>query len=1210
MQTRSRTAKPEPPSGEKAELSTQPQHAHVLVAGTGPAGMIAALALSRAGFKVTLAGPDVSVGDGRTTALMNPALAMLDRLGVLEKVKPQAAPLKVMRIVDATRRLVRSPTVTFRASEIGEERFGLNMPNAVLNKVLGEAVAAEPGIEWRRSLVAEWNLGGERAAATLADGSEVCAALAVAADGRLSPARRAAGIDVSSHAYPQAALVLNFSHRSEHGFVSTEFHTETGPCTQVPLPGNRSSLVWVVRPETAAELAALDDATLSLRIEERMQSMLGRVSVDSGRQIYPLSTSTPRRFAARRLALGGEAAARGKPAGKPFTDLLRGRIGKVAAWSEAEARILEGACFHPGLEASEVSAVASRLVEAGAEERVLRALESTPPSPHVAELCTTMGSWSSEDALRKARTLVATGTLEGEVRFRLAKALTARGDAIPVETFLRAIREPSEGSEAGWLDPADLLFLQRSGLDRRQIAAAMLRSPDAEHRGRAVAALLGSRSVAAEPLDLLRRFVENADAVSDARAARAASRRLLANGDGTGIPFLLGEVRRGYGSRSRVSPVRLLRQAAADGEARSLGAAIGANGAGSPFLELFRGGAASGVDAKTRNAVLLELLRDIESGGPRDTRADDLLRLMSFEPDRNPTVERLVSCFTWGVRQARRLTGREISVHLATGGALGCTVPGDSRVFVSPMPILRPEHDDATPSTALDPEGEPYGDVLVKALILHEIGHHMYGADEASRAAAAEAARLGIGAVLNLVEDVYLERSMRREEPAFGRAFDLLTAWAFLRAKCDIPVEVLFEQLGERAMAVLSKVALGRARELSSVRLVGGQLLQELERAGSSWARFVRALRLGKGDRHDDAKVREGLGLFEKSAFRRSTPEDRLRIAKRLAGLFASDATGLSGAWGPPFGPPPATELKVAAGSISEAAIQEGVPRRLGADAGRGKGSRGHEAPELARLWRNLDPEERFEKISRVESVTRSAEREQAAARVARPFSRRLRLEMEELDLGNRLEPRTHRVRGRLGRVGLSAALVRRDPRLLVARERRPARDLFLGLLVDCSWSMRYEGSIEKARLFAALFCEAARGLPGIETRILGFDDRLHDAGTADRSAAQSLVPGGGGTNEAGALWNLGLRALESGRTAKAIVEVSDGLPTLCSVAAVRAVVRALEARGVACVQVAVRPLEATSFRDHVLLETPDPAEAARRFAGVLSRVIRRALAG
>ena len=285
-----------------------PQHAQILVAGTGPAGLIAALALARAGFAVTLAGPEASVADGRTTALMNPALAVLERIGVLEKVAPRAAPLRLMRIVDATQRLIRSPTATFRASEIGEERFGLNMPNAVLNAALAEAVSAEPGIEWRRALVEDWHLGPDRATALLADGSEISASLAVAADGRLSPARRAAGIEVSSRSLPQAALVLNFSHRSEHGFASTEFHTETGPFTQVPLPGNRSSLVWVVRPETAAELAALDDDALSLRVEERMQSMLGRVRVEGGRQIYPLSTATPRRFAARRVALVGEAA--------------------------------------------------------------------------------------------------------------------------------------------------------------------------------------------------------------------------------------------------------------------------------------------------------------------------------------------------------------------------------------------------------------------------------------------------------------------------------------------------------------------------------------------------------------------------------------------------------------------------------------------------------------------------------------------------------------------------------------------------------------------------------------------------------------------------------------------------------------------------------------------------------------------------------------
>ena len=124
----------------------------------------------------------------------------------------------------------------------------------------------------------------------------------------MSPAREAAGISTSARSYPQAALVLNFGHRGDHGFTSTEFHTETGPFTQVPLPGNRSSLVWVVRPETARELAALDDLTLSTRVEQRMQSMLGRVSVEPDRQIYPLSTVTPRRFARDRVALVGEAA--------------------------------------------------------------------------------------------------------------------------------------------------------------------------------------------------------------------------------------------------------------------------------------------------------------------------------------------------------------------------------------------------------------------------------------------------------------------------------------------------------------------------------------------------------------------------------------------------------------------------------------------------------------------------------------------------------------------------------------------------------------------------------------------------------------------------------------------------------------------------------------------------------------------------------------
>ncbi|MER9316649.1 UbiH/UbiF family hydroxylase [Mesorhizobium sp. M0659] len=282
--------------------------ARILVAGSGPAGLIAALGFAEAGFPVTLVGPEAGGPDGRTTALMNPALKVLDRLGVLAELAPKAAPLKVMRIVDATSRLIRSPVVTFRAIEIGEKQFGLNLPNSALNPTLAKSVAAHPGIEWLTSMVESWRLDADQAHAVLTDGREVSAALAVAADGRLSPAREAAGIVASVRSYRQAALVLNFGHRIEHGFTSTEFHTETGPFTQVPLPGKRSSLVWVVKPETAKDLAALDDATLSERVEQQMQSMLGRVSVEPGRQIYPLSAASPGRFAQNRVALVGEAA--------------------------------------------------------------------------------------------------------------------------------------------------------------------------------------------------------------------------------------------------------------------------------------------------------------------------------------------------------------------------------------------------------------------------------------------------------------------------------------------------------------------------------------------------------------------------------------------------------------------------------------------------------------------------------------------------------------------------------------------------------------------------------------------------------------------------------------------------------------------------------------------------------------------------------------
>jgi 2-octaprenyl-6-methoxyphenol hydroxylase len=279
-----------------------------LVVGTGPVGMVAALASAQAGLRTAIVGPRASTSDARTTAIMHPGLDYLQSLSLGPFLEREGAPLRAMRIIDATSRLIRSPTVTFHASEMDLPAFGRNIANAALNAALERAVDENPGIRRIEGLVENWRLDETEVTASVSNGTQLSASLVIAADGRGSPARVAAGIDVDTKPTGQTAIVLSFSHTRAHDGISTEFHTESGPFTQVPLAGNRSSLVWVVRNEDAPAIMALGRDDLAVRIERQMRSMLGKVTVETEPQTYPLTTSRPRRYAAKRVALVGEAA--------------------------------------------------------------------------------------------------------------------------------------------------------------------------------------------------------------------------------------------------------------------------------------------------------------------------------------------------------------------------------------------------------------------------------------------------------------------------------------------------------------------------------------------------------------------------------------------------------------------------------------------------------------------------------------------------------------------------------------------------------------------------------------------------------------------------------------------------------------------------------------------------------------------------------------
>lgn len=280
----------------------------IIISGGGPAGMMAALALFEQGHKVTLIGPATDPNDRRTTALMMPAIDFLRSLHIWDSIEPQAAALKSMRIIDGTSRLIRSPTVTFHASEIDEPAFGYNIPNAVLNEKLSDAVAQIDHIERVYDMAETYSPQAEMVEITTSSGDIFKSRLLVAGDGRNSKARDAAGIKTKRWSYPQTAVVFCFSHQKEHNHTSTEFHTEDGPFTQVPLQGNRSSLVWVTKPSLAKKLLTLDKETLARLVCEKMQYMLGEITIDTEPQAWPLSGLVPHHFAAKRTILIGETA--------------------------------------------------------------------------------------------------------------------------------------------------------------------------------------------------------------------------------------------------------------------------------------------------------------------------------------------------------------------------------------------------------------------------------------------------------------------------------------------------------------------------------------------------------------------------------------------------------------------------------------------------------------------------------------------------------------------------------------------------------------------------------------------------------------------------------------------------------------------------------------------------------------------------------------
>ncbi|MEL6979569.1 MAG: FAD-dependent monooxygenase [Pseudomonadota bacterium] len=300
----------------------------ILVVGGGLAGLAAAILTAQAGFSVVVvdrAPLSAAAGrrdDLRTTALLEPALAVLRQARVWERLESRAAPLSAMRMIDAGGRENRARFKgAFDAADLDRAAFGANVANGDLHAALAATAEETPGI----TIIAPAHLErvtlrADAALARLGDGALISARLVIGADGRESAVRAAAGLRARRLDYGQTALVFTVSHPEPHGSVSTEILREGGPFTLVPFTPDedgrpRSSVVWMERRAKAARLMAMEESAFLTAAQERSLGLLGPLAMASKRAAWPVISLLADRFHSRRAALIAEAAHVAPPIG-------------------------------------------------------------------------------------------------------------------------------------------------------------------------------------------------------------------------------------------------------------------------------------------------------------------------------------------------------------------------------------------------------------------------------------------------------------------------------------------------------------------------------------------------------------------------------------------------------------------------------------------------------------------------------------------------------------------------------------------------------------------------------------------------------------------------------------------------------------------------------------------------------------------------------
>lgn len=288
----------------------------ILIVGGGLNGPALALALADGGFDVTVVDAQPAEDrskagfDGRGYALALASQRLLGAIDVWSAVADKAQPILDIKITDGRAGDGPGPWMLhFDHAEIEEGPMGYMLEDRFLYAAFLSAIEAHPRVTHVSGCsVVSQSVAGGGVTAVLDDGREISASIIVGGDGRRSGVAQRAGIRRTGWDYGQTALVCAIEHEVPHKGVAHQYFMPPGPLAILPLPGNRVSIVWSEKTETAAEIQALDDAAYLDVLRPRFGDFLGKITLAGARFTYPLNLTLAERFVDDRLALVGDAA--------------------------------------------------------------------------------------------------------------------------------------------------------------------------------------------------------------------------------------------------------------------------------------------------------------------------------------------------------------------------------------------------------------------------------------------------------------------------------------------------------------------------------------------------------------------------------------------------------------------------------------------------------------------------------------------------------------------------------------------------------------------------------------------------------------------------------------------------------------------------------------------------------------------------------------